>query len=234
MPVKPMPVYSLPSFGEMFPSPFEAEPDGLLAVGGTLSSERLVAAYAQGIFPWYQGDQPILWWSPDPRCILLPENFHVPRSLRKLLRQEKFSVTMDTAFSRVINGCAQPRPYAEGTWLVPDMIAAFEGLHELGIAHSVEAWRGGALVGGVYGVALGRIFFGESMFYREPGASKVAFVHLAEALWAAGYHFIDCQQETANLLRFGARGVPRAAFMKRLAAGVAVRVPAGLWNHGMC
>lgn len=228
-----MPVYHLPRFGDIFPSPFEAEPDGLLAVGGSLAPERLIAAYTQGIFPWYEEGQPILWWSPEPRCILLPENFHVPRSLRKVLRQGRFAMTLDADFSGVIAGCGEPRPYAEETWLVPEMIAAYEVLHKRGYAHSVEAWQDGVLVGGAYGVALGRVFFGESMFYRKPDASKAAFVFLSEALWTAGFQFMDCQQETANLLRFGARGISRAAFMDRLTAGCAVPVPPGSWKDGI-
>jgi leucyl/phenylalanyl-tRNA--protein transferase len=219
-----MTIYRL--FAEpVFPDPEEADPDGLLAVGGDLSPERLVTAYAQGIFPWYSAGSPILWWSPDPRMCLIPRELHVPGSLRRVLNAGRFAFSLDTAFSRVIRACAAaPRPGQNGTWIVPEMIAAYERLHALGFAHSMEAWRNGELVGGVYGVALGRVFFGESMFHCAPDASKAAFVRLVRWLDARGCELIDCQQATAHLRRFGACERSRRDFLKRVAA---LRSPVG-------
>jgi leucyl/phenylalanyl-tRNA--protein transferase len=203
---------------EPFPDPEKAEtdPDGLLAVGGDLSPERIVQAYRQGIFPWYDDSQPILWWSPDPRMVLFPEELHVSRSMRKLLRQNRFSVTFDQAFGQVIRACAAPRSHESGTWLTGEMILAWEVLHEQGIAHSVEAWRDGKLVGGLYGNALGSLFFGESMFSREANASKVAFICLVRSLIQSGYELIDCQVYTEHLASLGARRIPRKQFLARL------------------
>ena len=211
-----MPVYRLDREYCGFPDPSEAEPDGLLAVGGDLSPKRLIAAYAQGIFPWYSGKSPILWWSPDPRCVLLPHQFHLPRSLARTLRRGVFQCSMDRAFAEVLDGCAGGRRAKEGTWLGPDMRAAYLELHRLGLAHSIEAWHNGELAGGLYGVALGRAFFGESMFFRVPDASKAALAFLVEAL-KDRVDFIDCQQETDNLLRFGAEPMPREIFLELLA-----------------
>ncbi|HID46148.1 MAG TPA: leucyl/phenylalanyl-tRNA--protein transferase [Chromatiaceae bacterium] len=209
--------------GEPFPDPSlaETEPDGLLAVGGDLTPERIVQAYRQGIFPWYGEDQPILWWSPDPRMVLFPEKLHVSRSLAKELRRERFQVTFDLAFDQVIQACAQPRKDDEGTWLTPEMIVAFRQLHQLGIAHSVEAWQDGELVGGLYGNALGSVFFGESMFSRVPNASKVAFVCLVRSLSRTGYKLVDCQVFTPHLQSLGADLIPRADFLPLLKDGVA-------------
>lgn len=208
-----MPVYLLPETGIDFPDPYDAEPDGLLAVGGALTPHRLVAAYCAGIFPWYHEGSPPLWWSLDPRCILLPEEFHLPRSLARVLRDKQFTLTCDTAFAKVIEGCSEPRgtfpDIQEGTWLVPEMIGAYIGLHKLGLAHSVEAWQDGELAEGLYGVSLGSAFFGESMFFRRPNASKAALAHLVTLLRQEGFTLIDCQQVTDNLLRFGAKAVPR-------------------------
>ena len=208
----------------------ETEPNGLLAVGGDLSVRRLVNAYRHGIFPWYSAGQPILWWSPDPRLVLDPGGLHLSRSLRKTLRADRFRVSLDTSFGAVIRGCAAPRPGADGTWIVPDMVAAYERLHALGIAHSAEAWLDGGLVGGLYGVALGRIFFGESMFSRARDASKVAFAHLVQRLEAWGYTLIDCQVHTAHLERLGAVSVPRDAFLARVGAGVREAPSPNAWN----
>jgi leucyl/phenylalanyl-tRNA---protein transferase len=211
-----MPIFHLP-LNPVFPDPEAAEPAGLLAVGGDLNPERLIAAYSKGIFPWYTEETPILWWSPDPRPILLPEELHLSRSLRKTINSDRFSVTIDQDFTSVINHCAGLRRDQDGTWLLPEMIEAFTTLHEIGLAHSVEAWdENGELAGGVYGVALGLAFFGESMFHLQPDASKVAFTHLVRTLGEWGYHFIDCQQESALVMRFGARLVSRANFMERL------------------
>ncbi len=193
----------------MFPPPSEAEPSGLLAVGGDLSSARLLAAYAAGIFPWYEDPQPILWFSPDPRWLLLPSELHVSHRLARTLRSRRFVVTLDTAFGRVIRGCATvSRAGAPGTWITPAMLAAYETLFELGFAHSAEAWQDGELVGGVYGVALGAGFFGESMFTLRPDASKVAFVTLVRQLADWRFDFVDCQVRTPHLERFGARAWP--------------------------
>ncbi|MGD9609772.1 MAG: leucyl/phenylalanyl-tRNA--protein transferase [Desulfovibrionaceae bacterium] len=211
-----MPVFYL-SEEVVFPKPAWAEPGGLLAVGGDLRLERLLAAYRRGIFPWYDSDSPILWWSPDPRPIVLPGLVHVPRRLERTLRSGKFRVTLDTDFDGVIRGCAGViRTCGDGTWIVPEMIEAYNRLHEAGHAHSVEAWLDGRLVGGAYGVAIGKAFFGESMFHRVTDASKVAFVTLARFLDAQGYHFIDCQQTTGHLCRFGAVEVRRNDFLRRL------------------
>ena len=200
----------------LFPDPRLAEAHGLLAVGGDLSPERLAAAYSRGIFPWFD-EPPYLWWSPDPRCVVLPEELHIPRRLGRVLRSGRFSVRIDTSFVDVCRACARTaRPGQRGTWITEEMIAAYARLHELGLAHSVEAWRDGRLVGGMYGVLLGRAFFGESMFYLEADASKAAFAHFARMFFERGGQFIDCQQVTPHMLRFGARPLPRDDFLERL------------------
>ena len=225
-----MPVYQLDA-RVAFPPPSEAEPSGLLAVGGDLSSERLLAAYAAGIFPWYEDPQPILWFSPDPRWLLLPGEMHVPRRLARTLRGRGFEVTLDTAFARVIRGCATvPRADAQGTWITPAMQAAYEQLFELGFAHSAEAWQAGELVGGVYGVSLGGAFFGESMFTLCPDASKVALVTLVRQLAAWGFDFLDCQVHTPHLQRLGARGWPRSAFLRALQDTLRRETRRGRWQ----
>lgn len=193
-----------------------AEPDGLLAIGGDLSPGRILAAYRQGIFPWYSEGQPILWWSPDPRTVLFPDQLTLSRSLRKTLRRKCFDITWDTAFTEVIDACAAPRPDAEGTWITAEMADAYTRLHELGYAHSVEARVDGALVGGLYGIALGRVFFGESMFSRRSDASKVAFAHLVHRLRLLGFALIDCQVYSPHLARLGARAIPRDRFIALL------------------
>lgn len=207
-----------------FPPLEAASEEGLLAIGGDLSPERLLTAYARGIFPWYDEDTPILWWSPDPRTILPLDMLHVPRRLERLLRNNVFSFSMDKAFARVITGCAStPRPGQRGTWLVKDMISAYTWLHHLGYAHSVEVWQDGELAGGLYGVALGRAFFGESMFYRVPEASKAALVWLARRLREWGFTLCDCQQHTAHMARFGAVDVPRREFVRLLRQALSPR-----------
>jgi leucyl/phenylalanyl-tRNA--protein transferase len=217
--------------GAPFPSPASAEDDGLLAVGGDLSPARLLAAYRQGIFPWYGDGLPILWWSPHPRLIIEPGRVHVPRRLARVLRQGRFTVTLDTDFPAVIGWCASvPRPGGLGTWIVPAMEAAYRRLHELGFAHSVEVWRHGRLVGGLYGVALGAVFFGESMFHVEPEASKVGFVTLAWALARSGYQLIDCQQTTPHMVRLGGFEVSREEFARRLEAAVHLPTQQGRWR----
>jgi len=214
-----------------FPDPAHADEDGLLAVGGDLSPQRLLMAYGQGIFPWYSENAPILWWSPDPRLILEPSKIHVPRRLERILRQGRFRFTLDTAFERVITRCADtPRHGAHGTWIVPEMLAAYCRLHELGFAHSIEAWSGDVLAGGLYGVAMGGAFFGESMFYGEPDASKAALVTLMRALDRAGFTLFDCQQTTAHMVRFGGFEVPRVEFLSRLRTALELPFLRGPWS----
>jgi len=192
------------------------DPDGLLAVGGSLCPERLVAAYRRGIFPWYSEGQPILWWSPDPRAVLLPGRLKISRSLRRTLKKAAFTVTMDRAFTQVVEACAEPRKDGGGTWITPEMKAAYRQLHQMGVAHSVEYWRENRLAGGLYGVAVGRVFFGESMFSRETDASKVAFVHLVRQLQAWDYALIDCQISSRHLTGLGAENIPRQDFVALL------------------
>ena len=200
-----------------FPDPSREDVDELLGVGGDLSPKRLVSAYSKGIFPWYSEDTPILWWSPDPRLIIEPQGFHVPRRLQRTVRQNRFNISVNKAFPQVINACASvQRPGCQGTWIVPDMIEAYTRLHNLGYAHSVEAWQDGRLAGGLYGIALGRAFFGESMFYHIANASKVALVKLVRFLNNSGFELIDCQQTTGHMLRFGAFEIPRKEFVQRL------------------
>ncbi len=192
------------------------EPDGLLAIGGDLSVERLLAAYRRGIFPWYSGEQPILWWSPDPRSVLVPEKLRISRSLRKTLKKNAFRISVDEAFAKVIHGCAQPRTDEPGTWITDEMRQAYIRLHEAGHAHSVECWQDDRLVGGLYGVALGKLFFGESMFSRVSNASKVAFVYLTRQLQRWEFALIDCQIQSAHLDHFGAENIPRSVFIHTL------------------
>jgi leucyl/phenylalanyl-tRNA--protein transferase len=192
------------------------EPNGLLAAGGDLSAERLIQAYRHGCFPWFQDGQPVLWWSPDPRTVLPPAEVHVSRSLAKVLRQQRYRVSFDQDFVGVLQGCAGPRAYSDGTWITEPMQQAYLRLHELGYAHSVEVWLGGELVGGLYGLAMGQLFFGESMFSRADNASKVGFVTLVERLKNWGFVLIDCQMPTQHLQSFGARSIPRAEFAEWL------------------
>ncbi|MBS7326576.1 MAG: leucyl/phenylalanyl-tRNA--protein transferase [Thiopseudomonas sp.] len=191
-------------------------PNGLLALGGDLSTERLVHAYRHGCFPWYSHGQPLMWWSPDPRTVLFPDELHIPRSLRKTLRSARFNISYDTDFAAVIRACAEPRQDGFGTWITTDMQDAYLQLHQQGLAHSVEVWQDGELAGGLYGIAMGQLFFGESMFARQPDASKVGFVTLVQDLLAAGFTLIDCQMPTAHLARFGARDIPRVRFQHYL------------------
>ena len=210
-----------------FPDPAmaESEPDGLLAVGGDLHPRRLIGAYRQGIFPWYNPGQPILWWSPDPRMVLFPGRLHVSRSLRKVLRRQRFRITFDQDFAGVIRRCAAPRPGQSGTWITPEMERAYQRLHEMGVAHSVEAWQAGELVGGLYGLAQGRVFFGESMFSFVSNASKAAFATLVECLQTLDWALIDCQVHTDHLASLGAEPIPRARFLELLAANLAPDLP---------
>jgi leucyl/phenylalanyl-tRNA--protein transferase len=205
-------------------------PNGLLAAGGGLGVRRLVDAYRHGCFPWFSEGEPVLWWSPDPRMVLVPADLHIPRSLARRLRRGDFAVTADTAFTDVIAGCAEPRDDEGGTWITREMRAAYERLHAAGHAHSIEAWQDGYLVGGLYGVALGRAFFGESMFTRVPDASKAAFVHLVRQLRRWDFGLIDCQMKTEHLARFGAREIPRSSFLNRLRELVGGDAPPPPWR----
>lgn len=215
-----MPIYELIE-DPIFPPLSHAEPDGLLAVGGDLSVERLLLAYSSGIFPWFNEDDPILWWSPDPRFILNPGDLKVSRSLDKTIKQGRFEVRVDSSFERVIRSCGDTRKGdgEGGTWITEDMIAAYCSLHELGFAHSVESWYGGDLVGGLYGVSLGSCFFGESMFTTMSNASKVAFVTMVRGLKGLDFELIDCQMPSEHLESFGAFGIPRDLFLQRLSKG---------------
>ena len=225
-----MPVF-LRSSTQGFPPSWAASEDGLLAVGGDLSLERLVTAYGNGIFPWYDKGTPILWWNPPERCMLHPTDLHIPKSLRRVITARRFSITVDTAFTRVIGSCARAlRPGQNGTWLVPEMVSAYTRLHMAGFAHSVEAWQERSLAGGLYGVALGGCFFGESMFFAEPDASKVSFIWLMKLLEHWGFSLIDCQQVTGNLLRFGAYPVPRETFMAALEDALRIPGRPGKWT----
>lgn len=215
-----------------FPPVEYATAEGLLAVGGDLSSERLLEAYRHGIFPWYSAGQPILWWSPDPRAVLYPERLKIRRSLKQTLRRGHFCVRFDTAFRDVMLACAAPRDQytGGGTWITDEMIEAYRHLHELGFAHSVETWHDERLVGGLYGVALGGVFFGESMFSRATDASKVALVALAERLRTWGFALIDCQVPSAHLSSLGAEEIPRAQFLAELAQGLMRPGQPGRWH----
>jgi leucyl/phenylalanyl-tRNA--protein transferase len=213
-----MPVFRLPQ-QLVFPDPQLADPEGLLAVGGDLSPPRLLLAYTMGIFPWFNEGDPILWWSPDPRCILDPAGLKVSRSLSRVLRRGEFSITFDRAFSQVVNSCAELRRRSgEGTWITAGMASAYGRLHELGYAHSAEAWKDGCLAGGLYGVAIGRCFFGESMFFRAANASKAAFATLVRRLGTLGYALIDCQLHSGHLESLGAVLTPRHEFLQKLLA----------------
>lgn len=214
-----------------FPAPDSAllEPNGLLAAGADLSPGRLLAAYSQGIFPWFGPGQPILWWSPNPRMVLPPDQFKLSRSLAKRLRRRDYEVRVDTAFEPVMRACAEPRPGQRASWIVPDIIKAYCRLHVLGHAHSVETWLGGELVGGLYGVSIGRMFYGESMFTRVTDASKIAFAHLIAQLRRWEFGLIDCQMETAHLASLGARPIARQEFESRLALLVNLPAMPGPW-----
>jgi len=214
----------------VFP-PVEYAEDGLLAVGGDLRPERLLLAYSRGIFPWYEEGQPILWHSPDPRMVLLASEARVPRSLRKTLRKEVYRLTLDTAFREVVDGCASARrPGQPGTWITRAMKEAYTELHRLGVAHSVEAWRDGRLAGGLYGVSLGSVFFGESMFARSTDASKAAFAALTTQLGRWGIDLVDCQIYTEHLARFGACEWPRPRYLAALERALRAPTRSGRWS----
>ena len=201
-----------------FPAPASAlkDPNGLLAFGGDLSPERILAAYRQGIFPWFNPGDPILWWSPSPRTVIFPNQLHISKSLRKILRQGIYRISFDHCFTQVMRACAAPRDYADGTWISEDIIAGYTALHLRGLAHSVEVWRDKELVGGLYGVALGKVFFGESMFSRADNASKVGFAHLVRQLQQWDFQLIDCQVANDHLFSLGAVEIERDAFQQFL------------------
>ena len=225
-----LPALSRFSFG--FPNPREASDEGLLAYGGDLSPTRLVMAYREGIFPWFNEGDPIFWWSPNPRLVLYPGRFKVRKSFRRVLRNRGFQVTFDHHFSEVINHCASvKREGQDKTWILPEMIEAYECLHGQGYAHSVEVHLDGRLVGGLYGVALGRAFFGESMFSLVPDASKVAFKALSDVLGAKGYDFIDCQMRTDHMVGLGAEVIPRDRFLDELEVALNDPGDTGYWHH---
>jgi leucyl/phenylalanyl-tRNA--protein transferase len=225
-----MPVFQLTE-KLIFPPPEMAEENGLLAIGGDLSTERLLLAYSKGIFPWYSQGEPILWWSPSPRLVIFPAEFKVPKRLARFIKQQKYKVTMDYAFQQVITSCAYvSNRQAKGTWIDEDMIEAYTRLHEQGWVHSVECWQDEELVGGLYGIALGRIFFGESMFSLQSNTSKVALVFLVEQLKKWDFDLIDCQLTTEHLLQFGAREIPGSEFQTILAQNTLDAKSVRLWR----
>ncbi len=224
-----MPVFEL-SDNIAFPPPYLAEREGLLAIGGDLGIKRLLLAYKMGIFPWYSEDDPIIWWSPDPRLVLYPGEFKISKSLGKILKKKIFKVTMDMAFEKVIKECARVRTEnGQGTWISDEMIFAYCNLHEAGYAHSVEAWLDGRLAGGLYGVSLGRTFFGESMFMRVSNASKVAFAVFVKQLKKWKFDMIDCQVKTNHLMSLGAREISRKLFLKQLEKSLKSKTMRGKW-----
>jgi len=228
-----MPIFRLSS-ELLFPPVELSEPDGILAAGGDLSVERLLLAYRSGIFPWYSSGEPILWWSPDPRFVLFPEDLHISKSLKKVLNSNQFEITFDKAFPQVISHCrAKNRPNQEGTWITKEMIRAYVDLHRAGYAHSVEAWKDGILAGGLYGVSIGRVFFGESMFYLVENASKIAFVKLVEKLRSLGFLVIDSQVYTKYLETFGAKHIPREKYLEILQKGFEMESIVGNWGELM-
>jgi leucyl/phenylalanyl-tRNA--protein transferase len=219
--------------GTPFPPPASAlrDPNGLLAAGGDLSPERLLEAYGQGIFPWYSEGEPILWWSPHPRMVLFPGELKVTRSLAQTLRNRPYEIRFDTAFDDVMGGCAEPRSGQPGTWITAEMRDAYNRMHRLGHAHSVETWIDGELAGGLYGMAIGAVFYGESMYSRGRDASKIALVALVRLLAATGFELIDCQMHTPHLASMGARDIPRSRFSRLLAELIHYPHPLGPWTH---
>lgn len=214
-----------------FPDPNKADDDGLVAVGGELTADFLVAAYSQGVFPWFNEGDPLMWWSPNPRMVLVPNDFKVSKSLRQLIRSKKFEIQVDTCFPDVIAACKRiERVDQDGTWITNDMINAYIELHDLGITHSFETYLQGELVGGLYGVSLGKAFFGESMFFTESNASKFAFYHLVQWCMHNNFHFIDAQQSTDHLKSLGAKDIPRKEFLKMLKDSLQHKTLQGKWN----
>ncbi|MDT8446670.1 MAG: leucyl/phenylalanyl-tRNA--protein transferase [bacterium] len=228
-----MPIYQLPK-EFLFPHPEEAETEGILAVGGGLEPERLLLAYQMGIFPWYDHNTPILWWSPDPRLLIYPKEVHVSKTLKRVLRSGKFRVSFDQAFGQVIEACAvTKREGQEGTWILDEMVEAYTELHRQGYAHSVECWEEGVLVGGLYGISIGAAFFGESMFSHRPDASKTALVYLCAQLDAWNFELVDCQVPTDHLKRMGAIEVPRRLFLEQLGQALQQETRLGTWSFDL-
>ncbi len=225
-----MPVFQLDE-SIKFPPVGLSEEDGLLAVGGDLSPGRILEAYRRGIFPWFSRGGPILWWSPDPRFVLFPDELRISRSMRQVMERKLFSVTFDASFAEVIEACSQPRRKERDTWITDEMKEAYVRLHDMGYAHSIEAWKGSILAGGLYGVSLGRVFFGESMFARVSNASKAAFITLVSALRERGFSLIDCQVHTAHLESLGARFIPRGDFLGCVSRGLAAGTLCGNWGE---
>ena len=230
-----MPVFWLSEKDLSFPHPELANEDGILAIGGDLSIERLLIAYNNGLFPWYNPDDPILWWSPDPRFVLFPEELKIAKSMRSYFNQKKFDVTFDKDFEQVIRHCKNQKREGQGggTWISEDMVQAYCNLHLAGYAHSVEVWNGQDLAGGLYGISLGKVFYGESMFSKKSNASKVGFITLVKYLTAKGYQLIDCQQETQHLKSLGGRSISRKAFLKLLDNNQDAMTVPGSWNKEM-
>ena len=227
-----MPLFRLSS-DLVFPPPRLARSDGLLCVGGDLSTQRILLAYENGIFPWFSENDPLLWWSPDPRLVLFPDNIHISRSLSKIIRKNRFDIRVNTAFDQTILACARTRrKHDNGTWLVDEMITAYTSLHRQGYAHSIETWLDGHLVGGLYGISLGSSFFGESMFSHENNASKIALVALALHLQKFGFDLIDCQVTTGHLVYMGASEISREAFLKLIESSVKKRPQHNPWEPG--
>lgn len=224
-----MPIFAL-NEEIVFPPVRLAEPSGILAVGGDLSPERLLLAYRNGIFPWYSDGDPIIWWSPDPRFVLFPEELYVSKTMRQVLKRKLFDITLDRDFRGVIQGCQEPRKKERGTWITEEMMEAYIGLHELGFAHSVEAWQDGELAGGLYGISLGRCFFGESMFARVSNASKAAFIVLVRSLRELGFLIIDSQVYTGHLETLGARHISRGEYIDCVNRGLTADTIRGSWE----
>jgi leucyl/phenylalanyl-tRNA---protein transferase len=226
-----MPVFRLDNREIAFPPAHLAERSGLLAIGGDLSSERLVLAYQNGIFPWFEEDEHIFWYSPDPRCVLFPNELVVHKSMRSIFNQHKFRYTLDTAFEAVMRACGStPRPGQDGSWISERFVEGYVRLHELGIAHSMEVWQDEVLVGGLYGIALGKVFYGESMFAHVTNASKAGFIQMVKYLQQADFQLVDCQQETAHLLSLGARNISRDLFLEYLERNHYERTVQRKWN----
>jgi leucyl/phenylalanyl-tRNA---protein transferase len=224
-----MPIYFLGEELE-FPSPELANADGVIAVGGDLSPQRLLNAYASGIFPWYNEGDPLVWWSPDPRSIITPGDIHISRTMKKLMERNAFQLTYDKRFEDVIENCSAPRKTQAGTWITQDIKDAYSQLHELGFAHSVEVWKDEKLVGGLYGVSLGKCFFGESMFSISPNSSKYALITFTQKIFKLGFLMVDCQVPNPHLTRLGARGIPRKEFLELLERGLKFQSTIGKWE----
>lgn len=224
-----MPVYLLTD-DLVFPDPNQSDESGLLAVGGDLRADRLLLAYEQGIFPWYSDDQPLMWWSPDPRCVLRPKRVRISKSMKAVMKKKRFRITVDTCFEDVMTACMKAKRDDDGTWINPELVASYTELHRLGVGHSVEVWEEDELVGGLYGLSLGDMFFGESMFTSVSNASKLAFIHLCRGLEEWGFSWIDCQIENPHLTTLGAVTMERSKFLEHLRQGLTVATRKGPWT----